>query len=74
MADLTVQQARQVDDYLKTHKSVSREQAVKILFSSQPAASEKGLKVEKSGSTPPPRNKKLITIPILQLKKNKVKF
>lgn len=50
MANLTVQQTKQLDTYLKTHKNVSREQAIKILFFRTPkTASAKGLEVEKSG-------------------------
>ena len=50
MANLTVQQTKQLDTYLKTHKNVSREQAIKILFFKTPkTASAKGLEVEKSG-------------------------
>lgn len=32
MADLSVQQLRQVDTYVKTHKNVSREHAINLLF------------------------------------------
>lgn len=50
MADLSVQQLRQVDTYVKTHKNVSREQAINLLFHTpaKKTNSSRGLKVEKS--------------------------
>ena len=52
MADLSVQQSKQLDTYLKTHKNVSREQAINILFpKTAKTSSNKGLQIEKSGKT-----------------------
>lgn len=52
MADLSVQQSKQLDIYLKTHKNVSREQAINILFpKTVKTSSNKGLQIEKSGKT-----------------------
>lgn len=60
MSELSIQQNKQIDNYIATHKGVSRKQAQEILFNrnGNKSNSNQGLKVEPNNSTNNKKTKK----------------